>query len=213
MHRLAGLILAIGLLAPAPPVAAAPAKRVLATGDSMMYVIQDTLKRRLLARGYEVEVEGLYGTAITKPWLLDWKEHARAQVARFRPDVTIVFLGASDMYPIDGHACCGPQWRALYIQSAREMMRTYGRSIWMTLPAPRDAGLAKVFRGVNRAIREAAAGHAELLDLVPVFTPGLQYRRTMRWKGKRVIVRQTDGVHIGQHGDWIASTLAIEALT
>ena len=93
------------------------------------------------------------------------------------------------------------------------MMATYGRTIWMTLPAPRDPGLAKAFRGVNRAIREGAEGHGEIVDLVPVFTPGWRYRRTMPWKGKRVIVRQRDGVHIGYHGDWIASTLAIDALT
>ena len=180
----------------------------------MMYVIQDALKRRLLARGgYVVKVEGLFGTGITKPWILDWTEKARAQVAEFRPDVTIMFIGASDMYALGGHECCGPQWRALYIERARAMMRTYGRTIWLTLPAPRDPGLARVFRGVNRAIREAAAGHAELVDLAPVFTPGWKYRRTMIWNGKRVIVRQTDGVHIGHVGDWIATTLAIEALT
>ena len=179
----------------------------------MMYVIQEPLKRRLVARGYAVKVEGLFGTGITKPWILDWKEKARSQVAEFRPDVTIMFIGASDMYPLGGHECCGPEWRVRYIAEARELMRIYGRMIWMTLPAPRDPGLARVFRGVNRAIREAAAGHAEIVDLAPVFTPGWRYRRTMNWKGKRVIVRQTDGVHIGQHGDWIATTLAIEALT
>ena len=196
------------LAAPAP----AAAERVLATGDSMMYVIQDRLKERLEKRGHTVKVEGLFGTGITKPWILDWAEKARAQVEEFRPDVTVVFLGAGDTFALGGHECCGPQWRALYIEQVREMIAIYGRTVWLTLPAPRDAGLAKVFRSVNRAIREGVAGHGELVDLVPVFTPGWRYRRTMPWKGKRVIVRQRDGVHLGYHGDWIASTLAIDAL-
>ena len=136
----------------------------------MMYVLQQPLKRRLERRGYEVKVDGRFGTGITKPWILDWPKHARDQVAEFHPDVTIVFIGAGDAYSLGGHECCGPAWRALYVAEAREMMAVYGRTIWMTLPAPRDAGLARIFRGVNRAIREAVAGRAELLDLVPTFT-------------------------------------------
>lgn len=185
---------------------------MLATGDSMMYVIQDRLKERLERRGHTVKVEGLFGTGITKPWILDWVKHAREQVAEFRPDVTVVFLGAGDTFALGGHECCGPEWRGRYIWHVREMIRIYGRTVWLTLPAPRDAGLAKVFRSVNRAIREGVAGYGELVDLVPVFTPGWRYRRTMPWNGRPVIVRQRDGVHIGYHGDWIASSLAIDAL-
>lgn len=185
---------------------------MLATGDSMMYVIQDALKKRLEKRGHTVKVDGRFGTGLTKPEILDWRQHARDQVAEFRPDVTVMFIGAGDVFALGGHECCGPEWRALYIQEIRALIAIYGRTVWITLPAPRDAGLARVFRSVNRAIREGVAGYGGLVDLVPVFTPGWRYRRTMRWNGKRVVLRQRDGVHVGSHGDWIATSLVIDAL-
>lgn len=199
----------MALLAPAAP---ARAERILATGDSMMYVIQKPLRERLEKRGHVVKVDGRFGTGLTKPWVLDWVKHAREQVAEFRPDITIMFIGASDAFPLGEYECCGPEWRGLYIWHVRELIRIYGRTVWMTLPAPRDPGLARVHRHVNRAIREGVEGYGQIVDLVPVFTPGWRYRRKMRWNGKRVIVRQRDGVHIGYHGDWIASSMAINAL-
>ena len=179
----------------------------------MMYVMQQPLARRLRGLGHEVKVDGRFGTAITKPWILDWTTHAREQVAEFHPTVTMVFLGASDAWPIAGVECCGPRWRALYGERVRAMIATYGRTIWFTLPAPRDPGLRRVFRGVNHAILDATRGRAELLDLRPVFTPGFRYRREMRWDGRRVVVRQLDGVHLGHDGLRIASDLAVAALT
>ena len=175
----------------------------------MMYVIQQPLRRRLSHRGYAVKVDGRFGTGITKPWILDWAAHARAQVEEFHPDVTLMFIGASDAWPIKGVRCCGARWRALYGQRVRELSTIYGRTIWLTLPAPRDRSLARVFRNVNRAIGEAAP---EIVDLVPVFTPRFRFRRTMEWEGERTIVRQLDGVHLWGEGTKIAADLSVAAL-
>ena len=70
-------------------------------------------------------------------------------------------------------------WVEGYARRAQAADRaSTGRTIWLTLPAPRDRGLARVFRGVNRAIVRATREQgARLLDLVPVFTPGWRYRR------------------------------------
>ena len=161
-----------------------------------------------------MKVDARFGTGITKPQILDWAKHARAQVAEFHPDVTFMFIGANDAFPIFGARCCGDAWIEGYARRARRLMRIYGRTIWLTLPAPQDPGLAKVFRAVNRAIvRAASEERAGLLDLVPVFTPGWRYRRVMRWHGERVVVRQLDGVHLGHAGVTIASDLAVAALT
>jgi hypothetical protein len=187
---------------------------VLATGDSMMYVMQRPLARELRAAGHEVKTDGRFGTGLTKPFILDWAQHAHEQVAEFHPDVTFMFIGANDLFPIAGARCCGRAWVAGYVRRARRLTRIYGRTIWLTLPAPRDRGLRRAFRIVNRAIRRAVALEpgAELLDLVPVFTPGWRYRRTMRWNGRRVVVRQLDGVHLGHDGLTIASRLALAAI-
>ena len=56
------------------------------------------------------------------------------------------------------------------------------------------------------------AGGASGRLFVPVFAPGWQYRRRMLWNGKRVVVRQLDGVHLGHEGVKIATDLAVDAL-
>ncbi|HEV2813265.1 MAG TPA: GDSL-type esterase/lipase family protein [Solirubrobacteraceae bacterium] len=212
-HLAAGLIgLALAALLALEPRPAA-AERILVTGDSMMYVMQHPLARRLRALGHEVKTDGRFGTGITKPHILDWQEHAIAQASEFHPEATFMFIGANDLFPIAGARCCGERWVELYARRARRIIRIYGRTVWLTLPAPRDRGLARGFRAVNRAIRRATtAERATLLDLVPVFTPGWRYRRTMRWEGRRVVVRQLDGVHLGHEGVKIASDLAVAAL-
>ena len=194
---------------------AAPAsERILATGDSMMYVMQEPLAQQLRARGHDVTVDGRFGTGLTKPWILDWTKHARTQVAQVRPDVTFMFLGGNDLFPIAGAKCCGRAWVRGYVRRTRRLIRIYGRTVWMTLPAPRDRGLARGFRRVNRAIRRAVAleERATLVDLVPALTPGFRYRRKMRWGGQRVIVRQMDGVHLWGAGEQIAVRMALDAL-
>lgn len=187
--------------------------RALVTGDSLMYVMQHPLARRLRHRGYEVSVDSRVGTGLTKPWLTDWVKLARGQAAELRPDVTFVFIGGNDVHSIGGQRCCGPLWVEAYAARAREMIAAYGRTVWLTLPAPIDPRLGRVFRAINRALRLATAdGGGQLLDIVPVFTPGWRYRRAMRWKGERVIVRQMDGVHLGHQGVKIAADLATATL-
>jgi hypothetical protein len=187
--------------------------RALVTGDSLMYVMQHPLARRLRHRGYQVSVDSRVGTGLTKPWLTDWVKLARGQSAELRPDVTFVFIGGNDVHSIGGHECCGPLWVQAYAARAREMIAAYGRTVWLTLPAPIDPRLGRVFRAINRALRYATLdGSGQLLDIAPVFTPGGRYRRSMRWNGERVIVRQLDGVHLGHQGVKIAADLATATL-
>ncbi|HEV2062801.1 MAG TPA: GDSL-type esterase/lipase family protein [Solirubrobacteraceae bacterium] len=196
------------------PAAPASADRILATGDSMMYVMQDELAQALRERGHEVTVDGRFGTGLTKPWILDWTKHAHAQVRGSRPDVTFMFLGGNDLFPIAGASCCGRAWVQGYVRRVRRLVRIYGRTIWMTLPTPRDRGLAKGFRRVNLAVRRAVRREprAQLLDLVPAITPGRRYRRRMRRDGERVFLRQMDGVHLWGAGVQIAVEMAVDAL-
>ena len=85
----------------------------------------------------------------------------------------------------------------------------------MLLPAPRGRTFQQVFRGVNAALRLAAARHPDtvrLVDLGATFTPHDRFRQTIRWHGRRVSVRQGDGVHLNAAGASIAATLIIRAM-
>jgi hypothetical protein len=96
------------------------------------------------------------------------------------------------------------------------MMASYrrrgaARVYWLTLPAPRKANFAKVFRAVNAALRLARPGlrgAGRIIDTGRVFTPGGRFRSTI---GGRV-VRQPDGVHLTTRGASIAAGLVIRAM-
>jgi len=188
--------------------------RVLATGDSMIQIVDESLRRRLTARGpVRLTSDAHISTGISKPFMFDWIAHAAASARSVKPDVTVVFLGANDGFPIGSAPCCDALWQARYAKRAARMMRSYARGgrstvYWLLLPTPRRSSFVDIYRHVNRAVRSAAArfpGLVEVVDLGKVFTPGGRFRQTMGWHGRRLSVRQADGVHLSVAGARIAA--------
>lgn len=192
--------------------------RLLATGDSMIQIIDSDLAARLTRA--TVRSDAHISTGISKPFMLDWVKLAQRQARSRRPDVTVVFLGANDGFPIGDAACCGTAWVAAYARRVGQMMDAYrrggaGRVYWMLLPPPGRAAFARVFTAVNRAIRLAArsAGpRVRLIDVGAVVAPGGHFRRTITYRGRTVVVRQDDQVHLSTAGAAIATDLIVAAL-
>ena len=138
--------------------------RVLLTGDSFVYGISDVLGRFLKAHRGSLTADPNPGSGITKPAVLDWAAHALRSASGERPDVSIVFLGVADGFPLviagEPVACCGPAWGDEYVRRVDRMMTAYlrdGRGLvyWALLPTPRDPAMAEIFSAVNA---RAAAG-------------------------------------------------------
>jgi hypothetical protein len=93
------------------------------------------------------------------------------------------------------------------------MMRFYarggkGRVYWLLLPQARGGFFRRAYPAINAALRIAASpprDHVRLVHLNRMFTPGGRYRPSMRWRGRRVTVRQGDGVHLSTAGAAIAA--------
>jgi lysophospholipase L1-like esterase/antitoxin (DNA-binding transcriptional repressor) of toxin-antitoxin stability system len=193
---------------------------LLATGDSMIQIIDGYLKARLGPRGVRVRSDAHISTGISKPSLLDWQAQARRQAAS-RPDVVVMFLGANDGFPMGDAACCNNEaWIAEYARRAGRMMASYGRGgrariYWLLLPTPRGGFFRETFPAVNAGIRRAAARarrDVRVIDLVEVFTPGGRYRDSMPVNGRLRRVRQGDGVHLNTTGASIAANVIIRTL-
>jgi len=209
-----------------PAFASAGHLRMLATGDSMIQIVDGLLKQRLeRRRATSVRSDARISTGISKPTALNWVRKAREQARSVHPDVTAIFLGANDGFPMRtlsgaSVACCGAGWVAEYARRVEAMMRSYlrgGRSLvyWLTLPTPRRGDFARVYRAVNKAIRRAGkrvGGGARVIDLVPVFTPGGRFRQHVTFRGRTVNARQDDGIHLSVAGASIAATLLIDRL-
>jgi lysophospholipase L1-like esterase len=200
--------------------------RVLATGDSMIQIVDGILARRLeRRRGARVHSDAHISTGVSKLFMLDWVKRAREQARSLHPDVTVMFIGANDGFPMKTRggataACCAASWIAEYARRVESMLRSYvrgGRSYlyWLTLPAPRRGDFARVYRAVNRAVKRAAdrvGRGARVIDLVKVFTPGGRFRQQVRFRGKTIDARQPDGVHLSVAGAAVAATLVVDRL-
>jgi hypothetical protein len=200
--------------------------QVLATGDSMIQIIDGDLKRRLARHGpISVRSDAHISSGISKPFMFNWVAHARASSRSVHPDLTVMFLGANDGFPMGTRSgerapCCDAAWVREYARRARTMMRSYtrrgsGTVYWLLLPAPRSPRFQAVFGPVNQALRTAARsfpGAVRLIDLGRTFTPGGRFRARMRWRGKLRTVRQADGVHLSVAGASIATELIIRRM-
>lgn len=214
MKALLLLIVAFALaLASAAPAAAQERPTALLAGDSMMDVLQRHLAPELEQRGFAPRVDARVGSGLTKPEVVDWRKLARRQARTLRPAVTIVFLGAGDIFDFRGIArCCKKPWVAAYARRIRAMARSYGRHgqvYWLTLPAPRHRDLQRIHRAVNRAIRRA---RVPTIDLVRVFSHDGKYHRQRRWGGVLRTARASDGVHLSAWGSLMASAVISDAV-
>jgi hypothetical protein len=193
---------------------------LLATGDSMVQILDGFLQQRLQSDRVTVHSDARISTGISKPFMLNWPFHAKQQARQLHPDVTVVFIGANDGFPIHGINCCSKAWINAYARRVSRMMRSYARRgagsvYWATLPAPRDGSFRRVYGPVNAALRDAARRHpgeVHLVRLAHRFTPGFTFRHYIRWHGRYVSVRQPDGVHLNVTGASIAATLIIQQM-
>jgi len=196
---------------------------ILATGDSLIQNIDALLADRL-AGGARFESDSHAGTGISKSLILDWQRLARRQVAKGHPDATVVFVGSNDGYPVSTPAgpeveCCDEPWIGEYARRVRRMMTSYaqggrGEVVWLTVPAPRDVRRRPAVHAVNDAVLRAAGDvpGAHVIRLDQVFTPGGRYRAVMRYRGRRLRVREGDGIHLSVQGSAIATSLIIRRL-
>ena len=209
-----------------PPAAGARSGgRVLATGDSMIQYVDIALRKRLEPRHFRVRSDAHVGTGISKPRQFDWIAHASHLARSYRPRATVVFLGANEGFPLrwDGKRrnCCSRPWRKAYARRAEAMMRALEREgaarvYWLTLPAARPRGWNRIYRSVNLALHTAA--HREegrgvrLLDMGAVFTPRGRFQQTIVRHGRRISVRQRDGIHLNVAGARIAASIVVRRM-
>jgi len=83
----------------------------------MIQIIDSFLAQRLKPKGARVVSDAHISTGISKPEMLDWIAHARSSARTVKPDVTVMFIGANDGFPMAGRSgrsvpCCGRAWQA-----------------------------------------------------------------------------------------------------
>lgn len=188
--------------------------RLLATGDSMIQIIDSYLRARLPRA--TVRSDAHISTGISKPFMLDWVALAKRQAVSVRPDATVMFIGANDGFAIGSANCCGRDWINAYAKRVETMMRAYlrdghGRVYWLLLPPAGRPAFQRVFVAVNAALHRAAKAvgdGVELLDDGAIVAPGGRFTRTLHGH----VVRQDDEVHLSTYGASLVADEIIAAL-
>lgn len=192
--------------------------RVLAAGDSEMQILDGMIRSGLGSRA-TVHSDARISTGLTNGFFFDWIGHAQRQAASLRPDVTIMFIGANDGWPIGGLSCCSRAWSERFAGKVRSMVRSYARGgagvvYWFLLPTPRGGDWQRRFAAINAGYRIAAAAdpdHLKIVDSVKAFTPN-GYRDAMQVNGRWITIHQSDGIHLTPAGMQVASQLVIAAM-
>jgi hypothetical protein len=86
---------------------------------------------------------------------------------------------------------------------------------WLLLPAARGGPYRPIYPQIDRALRLAAAREREdvrLIHLDKFFTPGGRFRASMPVHGRRVRVRQKDGIHLSTAGASLAASIVIRTM-
>ena len=113
--------------------------------------------------------------------------------------------------------CCSRAWRKAYAARAQAMMHSLERDgaapvYWLTLPAARPADLNHIYKSVNLALHTASKREGDgvrLIDMGAVFTPSGRFQQTIVRGGRRISVRQADGIHLNVAGAKIATRVCL----
>lgn len=194
---------------------------VYAVGDSTMQGVDSFLTDELGDAVY-VRSDSRPGTGITRG--LYWQWHAESQTQRLRQRATVFSVrAASDGLPLPSPLgvptpCCGEPWIEEYATRTRTIMRTFlrggrARVVWMTPPEPRYAPRTEITHAINIADERAAKGLAgvKVLRIDLMFSPN-GYQDVIRYRGRDVRVRESDGVHLNVAGTAIAAKAVAQTL-
>ena len=212
-----GALVAILLAAAAAAPANAAAPRIVATGDSMMMLIDRQLRAALQPTGRaRVFVDVRPATGLTKPHLFDWVHYAPRQMRRRRPDVVVAAMGANEEFPIGRAKCCGPRWRVRYARRVERLSRQWRRGgaravYWLTLPEPIPSFLTRRIAGVNAALPLARG--IRLIDARSIITPdGVFVSEAETSPGVVEKIRADDGVHLWWPGARLVANAIVQRL-
>jgi uncharacterized protein len=203
------------------PTAADPAE-VLVTGDSQAAFIGQLLTDLLPSDLFDVEVVPRNATGLTNPEFFNWEINAEQEIAARQPDAVVMVMGGNDGFNVlvDGQLY-GPQdaqWQLEYARRAAVVMRELGSDgarpvYWLPPPTARDPEQNAIYETQNAAIEQAvtAVPGARYVDIFNTINGG-EYSDELKIDGRRVLARQSDGIHFTREGAVLPARLILRAM-
>jgi hypothetical protein len=196
--------------------------QVFVTGDSECQFIGDHLSELDRAGLLSVTTVARNGTGLTNPGFFNWELNARQEMKARDPDAVVMVIGGNDGFNVDvGGGVHGPQtpeWQTEFARRAAVVMRTLSGNgerpvYWVAPPTARDDTYNEIYRSQNVAVKRAAKAvpGARYVDIYTTINHG-RYADEARIDGRRVLARQSDGVHFTRAGAVLPTRAILRAL-
>jgi hypothetical protein len=196
---------------------------ILVTGDSQAEFIGQLLTDALPEDLFDVEVVPRNSTGLTNPEFFNWEINAQQEIAARQPDAVVMVIGGNDGFNVltpDGelHGWRDPEWRVEYARRAAVVMRELSSNgerpvYWLPPPTARDEEQNAIYETQNSAVKDGAAAvpGARYVDIFNTINDG-EYSDELKIDGRRVLARQSDGIHFTREGAVVPVRLILRAM-
>jgi uncharacterized protein len=195
---------------------------VLVTGDSQAQFVGEILTDLLPSDLFDVSVVARNATGLTNPEFFNWEINAQQEIAARNPDAVVMVMGGNDGFNmLHEGTLYGPDdanWQLEYARRAAVVMRELGSNgkrpvYWVPPPTARDPKFNEIYATQNKAVEQAAAAvdGARYVDIYNTINQG-RYSDELKIDGRRVLARQSDGVHFSREGAVVPARLILRAM-
>jgi uncharacterized protein len=195
---------------------------VLVTGDSQAQFVGEILTDLLPSDLFDVSVVARNATGLTNPEFFNWEINARQEIAARKPDAVVMVMGGNDGFNVlhEGtlYGPDDPNWQLEYARRAAVVMRELSSNgkrpvYWVPPPTARDPKFNEIYATQNKAVEQAAAAvdGARYVDIYDTINHG-RYSDELKIDGRRVLARQSDGVHFSREGAVVPARLILQAM-
>jgi lysophospholipase L1-like esterase len=195
---------------------------LLVTGDSEASFVGERLVDQAPSGLLDVETVARNGTGLTNPAFFNWELNARQEIEARDPDAVVMAIGGNDGFNVEvGGELYGPQdpeWQTEYARRVAVVMRELSQNgrrpvFWVPPPTARDDEFNAIYRAQNRAVDQAAKAvpGARYVDVYNTINGG-KYSDELTIDGRRVLARQSDGVHFTREGAVLPTRLLLRTM-
>ncbi len=195
---------------------------VFVTGDSQAQFVGEALTDLLPSDLFDVSVVARNATGLTNPEFFNWEINAQQEIAARKPDAVVMVMGGNDGFNVLSqgrrYGPDDPQWQLEYARRAAVVMRELGSDgkhpvYWVPPPTARDPEFNGIYAIQNKAVEQAALAvpGARYVDIYDTINRG-RYSDELKIDGRRVLARQSDGVHFSREGAVVPARLILRAM-
>ncbi|HEX2160482.1 MAG TPA: GDSL-type esterase/lipase family protein [Thermoleophilaceae bacterium] len=195
---------------------------VLVTGDSEADLVGLRMADLDTDDLLDVETVARNGTALTNPGFFNWELNAEQEMTSRDPDAVVMLIGANDGFNVDVggelFAPGTPEWETEFARRVAVVMEALTEKgerpvYWVPPPTARDETYNEIYRSQNRAVKRAAESvdGARYVDIFSTINDG-EYSDQIEIDGRRVLGRQSDGIHFNREGAEVPARLVLQAM-